>query len=145
MKNKICTVLLSLLIIVACSGVYATTMCVQSDTVSIILDPSINGTNYTYGNGEWSVTFDYGTVSGISTCNSTSGSYGTAYPQYDFGTDTTGVYCWCRMLRPARSAWVYAYESSSAAECASDCAANCGDSVRYRAAFRGGVFGSAGN
>ena len=136
-------------IIVACfshvPAAHAATMCMATDTIAIILDPDIEPTNYTYTAGEWSVTAPYGNLSGIATCNSTSGSYGVAYPQYEFEQGTSGVYCWCRMLRPARSAWVCLNAYSSASDCASYCASNCGNRVRFYADFRGGVFGSAGN
>ena len=144
-QQRICAIVVSLFAMVACVGAHATTMCMASDTVAVILDPDINGTNYTYTSGEWTTNFDYGDVSGIATCNSTSGSYGTAYPQYNFEQGTTGVYCWCRMLRPARSAWVYSGAYGSASFCAANCASSCALYVRYYVAFRRGVFGSAGN
>ena len=126
----------------------ATSMCMNSDIVSIILDPSIGPTDYTYNASAftWSVTAPYGNLSGIATCNTTSGSWATAYPQYNFDAGTTtGVYCWCKMLRPVRSAWVCSGAYSSTSDCASICAFNCGDRVRINGGFRGGVFGSAGN
>lgn len=123
----------------------AASMCMSNDMVGIILGPDIEPTGYTYTAGEWTVTAPYGTLSGIATCNSTAGSYGVAYPQYNFEQGTTGVRCWCRMLRPSRSAWVYSDVFSSASDCASNCAGLCGYSVRFRVGFRGGVFGSAGN
>ena len=120
---------------------------VTVDPATYGLDPDINGTNYTYdaSAGTWTTNFDYGDVSGISTCNSTSGSWGVAYPQYNFEQGTTGVYCWCKMLRPARSAWVYLYEYGSASDCDAYCADVCAYRVRYDADFRRGVFGSAGD
>lgn len=136
-------------IIVACPPhvptAHAATMCMASDTVAVILDPDIAGDSYTYTSGEWNTVFSYGNVSGIATCNSTSGSYGVAYPQYEFEQGTSGVYCWCRMLRPARSAWVYRSAGGSASGCASGCADYCGYFVRVSAGCRRGVFGSAGN
>ena len=108
------------------------------------LDPDIEPTDSTYDetNKTWDVTAPYGHVTGIATCNTTSGSWGTAYPQYNFEQGTEGQYCWCRMLSPARSAWVGDY--GSAAACAANCAYNCGLYVRYDAAFRRGMFASLG-
>ncbi len=145
MKNTFRIAVIPLMAIVAFANANATTMCVESDMVAIVLDPDIAGTGYTNTSGEWTATFPYGTVSGISTCNSTSGSYGVARPNANFEQGTTGVYCWCRMLRPARSAWVYRSAYSSASDCASNCASYCGRHVRTYADFRGGVFGSAGD
>ena len=130
MKNTFRIAVIPLMAIVAFANANATTMCVESDMVAIVLDPDIAGTGYTNTSGEWTATFPYGTVSGISTCNSTSGSYGVARPNANFEQGTTGVYCWCRMLRPARSAWVYRYARSSASDCASRCAGVCGYYVR---------------
>lgn len=123
----------------------AASMCMSNDMVGIILDPDIEPTGYTRTANEWTVTAPYGTLSGIATCNSTAGSYGVAYPQYNFEQGTTGVHCWCRMLRPSRSAWVYNDKGGSASVCASNCANVCGYYVLNYVDFRGGVFGSAGN
>ena len=121
------------------------------DSTSIILDPSVDGTNYTSSaaNATWSVTFPNYTISGIASCNSLSGTYGSASPEYN--NQITAGYqdgqsnCWCRMMGPVRSAWVFYRTFSSASECASECADYCGYFVRGNANVRGGVFGSAGN
>jgi len=128
----------------------ATTMCITNDNTSIILDPSIEGTGYTRDDATmtWTVTFDYGTVSGIATCNSTSGTLKRAYPSYNFDNDhagSTGIYCWCRMTYPVRSAWVSWYEFSSKATCASLCARRCGDYLQKdHLDYRESVYNSAG-
>ena len=113
-------------------------------TYRMNLDASIGGTNYTYDNstGTWTANLDYGDVSGISTCNSTSGSWATAYPQYNFEQGTSGAQCWCKMTGPARSAWVYRDEHGSASDCAAHCAHYCAGNVRDSAAIRTGMFGS---
>jgi len=128
----------------------ATTMCVTNDNTSIILDPSIEGTGYTRDEATktWTTTFPNYTVSGIATCNSTSGTYAKAYPQYNFDNNhasSTGVYCWCRMTSPVRSAWVYYNKYDTTSACDSNCSPYCGIRVQGTPAFRGGVFGSAGN
>ena len=116
-----------------------------ADTTAIILDPSVNGTERTYTSNTWTVTFPNYTISGISTCNNSSGTYGTAHPEYNFEPgEKTGIYCWCRMTNPARSAWVYMYLYSSVSNCASSCAVNCGDNVRVESAFRRAMYATAG-
>ena len=153
---NITKVMLSIIIgvAVATSADAANTMCVTDDMEQVILDPSIQGTRYGRIEEEktWWVDFDYGRVSGIARCNSTSGTYARAYPEHNFdnypvGTTVTNnsyVYCWCKMTSPVRSAWVYRRENSSASECASDCAFYCGYDVQYYSTIRGGMFGSAG-
>jgi len=111
------------------------------------LDPDIAPIDYTSspidsGNGTWDVTAPYGHVTGIAVCNTTSGSYGTAYPQYNFEQGTTGEYCWCKMTAPARSAWVYYPVEGAPSDCASYCAYYCALHVLYVADFRSAMFGS---
>ena len=112
---------------------------------AIILDPSVDGkNNRTTAAGTWIVTLQDGSeISGTSTCSSTSGSWARAYPEYDFNTEeTTGEHCWCRMLYPVRSAWVYDMITSG---CSSNCAYTCGHHVNTISDFRRGVYTSAGN
>ena len=95
--------------------------------------------------GTWTVTFPYGNISGISTCNSTkAGNWGTAYPQYSFDTGTTGKYCWCRMTSPTRSAWVYDVDRGTASACDSICAFTCASRVETNEDFRSHIIGAAG-
>ena len=120
-----------------------------NDTTAIILDPSVAGTNHTGNTTEstWSVTFPNYTISGIASCNNIDGKWATAYPEYnDVFTpgQTTGPNCWCRMLKPVRSAWVFYDTFSSASECATKCASYCGNYVRFGTSFRSGLFSSAG-
>jgi len=149
---NITKILLSIIIGVVICGTTtttnATTMCVTDDNTSIILDPSKNGTASTSDSAtnSWTVTFNFGTVSGIATCNSTGGAYAKAYPQYNFDNNyasSTGEYCWCKMTSPVRSAWVYV-DRSSVSNCTPNCASHCINEVRYNSTVRDSVFGSAG-
>lgn len=132
---------------------FGTSMCVEDDTVAVVLDGSQNGTTGTSsqistGTGDWSVTFAWGRVYGVSAC--VSANYGAALDEITdngaivVGGESNGGYCYCRMTHPAASRWVFRY-SSSAAGCASYCASYCDavtGGVRGSAAVRGGVFGS---
>ena len=126
----------------------ATTMCMTADTTAIILDPSVGGTSYDSDETEktWSVTFRYGTVSGIATCNSTAGNWGTAHGEYNnvFTLGTNGVNCWCRMLSPVRSSWIAGLVASTEQYCASICADNCGLNIRSVQEFRRAMYTTAG-
>ena len=110
---------------------------------AVTLDPSIGGIGYGTRSDEWFLGMPYGELSGIVTCNSTSGSFATAYPQYNFEQGTTGVYCWFKMLRPARSAWVYYGGFGSASECASRCVIDVVATLNFDANLRRGMFESA--
>ena len=103
---------------------YASTMCVANDMVAVVLDPSIDGTNYTYdaANMLWTTNFDYGNVSGDALCSTTSGSYATVGTPNESGG---GQYCWCRTQHPVASLWVFFYGNGSSDNCANYCAYNC--------------------
>ena len=156
------------LIIGITDSVFGATMCVKNDTISVALDPSINGTNYSYSaaNSTWWTWFTYGTVRGISACLSSKQgkSLGGAYTagvlmDYDpdvegataadavpvVGGEKNGLHCWCKMTHPAASLWVFRYSYSSRSDCESNCAYNCGYNVRYYADMRRGLFGSVRN
>ena len=147
-------IILSVLIAMFCASAGATTMCATDDTLAIVLDPIIGGTNHSSNADlfEWSATFPYGTVWGIATCVDTSGSSNTAVEELRdsngeiaTGGERTGRYCWCQMTHPANSRWVFRSAYGSVAACGSYCAVSCGANVRDYSGFRAGVFGSVGN
>ncbi|MFQ6696183.1 MAG: hypothetical protein ACLRFQ_02750 [Alphaproteobacteria bacterium] len=99
-------------------------------------------------NGEWAVTFSYGTVKGKAKCSSTKGSW------YAPGTpsDTKGHYCWCQATNytpnggnrcnVASPSWVYFDETwvEDASVCAGNCAFGCAGVV-YDPGLRQALFG----
>ena len=89
---------------------------------------------------------DY-TVYGISTCNSTTGNQNIAYSgnNNDFNQGTSGINCWCRMMLPVRSAWIYKYEFGSGSDCGSNCAEYCNSYTRNAQGFREAFYTTAGN
>ena len=139
MKKQILIGLLGLAVV---APALAVSVCAKNELVTVVLDPSIGGNSYTYSNttGSWQTVFSYGTVTGISACLTTGGSYGVANQNIDaVGGETLGGNCWCKMTHPMASAWVF---SNSRSFCASDCADVCGYRVQLYAAFRSGLFGS---
>ena len=150
-------ILLILCLLVPMSG-YASTMCVQNNNVSFVLDPSIGGTNYGYSQAysTWWATFPYGKISGISACLSSNygksrGGYVSQLTDTDPNTGDTsrvvggeenGLHCWCKMTHPAVSLWVFSYSHSSLSDCVYYCAILCGYNARYDSGLRGGLFGS---
>ncbi len=132
---------------VVMSGVAnADNTCYSGGANGISVDTSTNGTTHTYNRTDmtWTAIFAYGDLSGIAVCNGTSGTWGVA-TQTNFESGTTGVNCWCKMLSPANSLWVYRYASTSTSICASDCAVDCGYAIYTNASYRGGLFGSLNN
>lgn len=64
--------------------------------------------------------------------------------------DAQGKYTWLRCVFNVNgerklSRWVFRYTFASVGACGSYCAYDCGNSVRYDATFRSGVFGSLGD
>ncbi len=129
------------------------------------IDPATNGTAYGYRNDStgdmgadssdtatyglttdqtWGVTFSYGIIKGITSCNGTSGTFGQSTTD-NFSQTDKGQYCWCKMTEPAVSRWVFRYGHNYAAGCAYGCADDCGRNVQTISGFRSGVFGSVGN
>ena len=121
---------------------HASIMCSTSDYVTLVLDPYINGTNFTYNAAAmtWQVVFPYGNVSGVAVCNDTNGTSNVASNAEQY--DTGGVKCWCKMTHPAVSRWVFNYSYSAAPDCAGECARRCATLGRFYSDFRSGVFGS---
>ncbi len=108
-----------------------------------------NGSAYTDSGTSWSVTFNYGTITGTSLCSSTAGTTQGATGAPD--ESGTGINCWCRMdnFTPtngdpisAQSPWVFGYSSSSADVCAGLCAGGCGNNAQGSSALREGLYGS---
>lgn len=150
-----------------CLPCIATEMCARNDTVVILLEAANKGVSNGFNNNEftWWVDFDFGRVYGYSTCLSAdeglgrtsgigayygTGEYANAFINVDpglTGTDANGnerKHCWCKMIHPASSRWVFGTAYASASDCVSDCADYCGRGVRVLAALREGMFGSVG-
>ena len=107
-------------------------------------------------NGEWAVTFSYGTVKGVALCSDTSNSSGGAHATAGTLEESeTGHYCWCKATGIAEqgsteycpvasSSWVSGYiygDASATSGCAYGCAADCANGVRGDSGLRRKVFG----
>ncbi|MCM1294091.1 MAG: hypothetical protein NC311_00830 [Muribaculaceae bacterium] len=141
------------IVMIMMCGANATTMCAANDTLAIVLDPQVAGTNHASNAElfEWNATFSYGTLFGIATCVTTpSGAATDTLIDTDSGDvatggERTGKYCWCQMTHPVKSRWVFRLAYGSVSVCRSICASICGSYVRGDSSFRGGLFGSVGN
>ena len=83
-------------------------------------------------------------ISGIGICSSTKGAsqYATATKLDTSSTSDDNKYCWCRMISPAVSRWVFLSSGASAGDCAQYCASDCANNVQYIAPLRSALFGS---
>ena len=83
-------------------------------------------------------------ISGIGICSSTEGGYEYARAT-ELDTSSTSdynKYCWCRMISPAVSRWVFTLSKPTAGSCARDCASSCVYHLMYTAAFQSALFSS---
>ena len=143
------------------SSAIAATVCVEDDVVAVVLDGSQTTSTYTNsplsdqnGTGDWTVTFAYGTVYGVSSCLASSATYTPAVSSLTQGATTgkivvnnatvvggesTGGYCWCKMVHPFESRWVF-WGSRSANSCKANCAYNCAQGARSIGTMRTSMF-----
>jgi hypothetical protein len=102
------------------------------------IDINKNGKSIKYNTpNEWSVTFDYGTVSGKSQCSAT--EKGATMPD-----KTTGDNCWCMVTKlPTRTgmySWVW-YKIEAGCNSNNRCAYKCANAVQYDKLMRQDMFG----
>ena len=117
--------------------VYAVTKCVK-------LTSSTTCTSYsgTAGQSNWSATCGGIEIQGVGFCGSKNG--GSMGTKSETVTTSTGSddnkYCWCKMVSPAVSSWVFNYSNASNGDCAYGCAVNCAYSARNISAYRSALF-----
>ena len=105
------------------------------------------------GNADWSATCTTnGTsvpIKGIAMCSNQAAdaTYGTsdAIKTVSGTTDTTNVNCWCKMVEPAVSSWVFLNAYTSAGVCANGCSYICANRALIYSGFRSALFGSLAN
>jgi len=133
--NKIIVLFLTLAPIVCYA---ADTMCVKPTTTVVVLDPNINGTALANNNTgkTWSTQFPYGIISGVGGCYTNGNA--VVSDQTNITPYSSGLHCYCKMLRPIESLWVYAGYSNG---CPSVCASMCSSNAASAVALRNGLFG----
>ena len=107
----------------------------------------------TAGNADWSATCTTnGTsvpIKGIAMCSNQAAdaTLGTsdAITTVSSDSDATNYHCWCKMVEPAVSSWVFVIASSSAGFCANVCSYRCAHYAQNYSAFRSALFGSLAN
>ena len=116
---------------------YAVTKCVK-------LTPSTTCTSYSGVNGQsnWSATCGGIEIQGVAFCGSQKGgSIGATTETVTTSTTSDdNKNCWCKMVSPAVSSWVFFYSDSSAGSCAYHCATSCAYYAQSSASFRSGLF-----
>ena len=123
---------------------HAENMCIKNGSVMVVLDPQIAGTALASdATGKtWSTKFSYGVISGIAACSTNVGAtQGMVATNQTMTPYSTGTYCYCKMLRPIESPWVF---YGNVVYCATDCASRCASYAGSAVALRRGLFGNIG-
>ncbi len=99
--------------------VFGATMCAKNNTLVIALDPKVAPTTYSYSGNKWTATFSSGIFKGVSTCVASSGgSMGSTttggVPLTAATGERNGQYCWCKLVHPVASRWVFFRDYGSA-------------------------------
>ena len=143
MKSKI-LIAGAILCAISAAPAHAVTKCVALNSNTTCTSDYVQYQNHT----DWAATCTTNGVStpisGIGICSSTSDSSTsqTATELDISSTSDDNKYCWCRMISPAVSRWVYANKIPSANYCPQNCAYFCADYVQRIMMFRVRLFGS---
>ena len=116
---------------------YAVTKCVKL-TSSTTCTSNYGST----GQSNWAATCGGIEIQGVAFCGSQNGgSTGTKSETVTTSsTSDNNKYCWCKMVSPAVSSWVFFYTRTSAGGCANGCAYNCAHGALHDSDFRSGLF-----
>ena len=115
---------------------YAVTKCVKL-TSSTTCNPGSNN-----GVADWSATCGGIAIQGVAFCGSQDGgSVGTKSENVTTSsTSDDNKYCWCKMVSPAVSRWVFFNARTSAGICLNSCANGCAFIAQVDASFRSVLF-----
>ena len=93
-----------------------------------------NEINAESSESDWSVVYSHITINGIGVCAETVGEMGDVADVLTFDSSTGGlsqdnnnIYCWCRMLYPAVSAWISLGQMGDMDACIDYCSVDCAD------------------
>ena len=100
---------------------YAVTKCVKLTPSTTCMNRSSSGSN-------WSITCGDIKIQGVAFCGSQDGgSFGTKSETVTTSlTSDDNKYCWCKMVSPAVSSWVFGGSAPSTDNCVGGCASSCG-------------------
>ena len=116
---------------------YAVTKCVKLNSST-----TCSGYSGLTGQSNWSATCGGVSIQGVAFCGSQNGgSTGERFGSVRVSsTLDNNRHCWCKMVSPAVSSWVFLYTRTSAGDCALNCAGSCASYALYDSAFRSALF-----
>ena len=114
---------------------YAVTKCVKLTPSTLCTTSSSNGSN-------WYATCGGIEIQGVAFCGSQEGaSEGvTTETVTTSSTSDDNRHCWCKMVSPAVSSWVFSFSYTDAGSCTSNCAYSCAGRAQSQSTFRSGLF-----
>ena len=116
---------------------YAVTKCVK-------LTPSTTCTSSSgaVGRSNWSATCGGIEIQGVAFCGSQYGDLAgkTSETVTTSSTSDNNKYCWCKMVSPAVSSWVFALYFPFASDCAGGCANICAYYAQGNSSFQSALF-----
>ena len=131
------------------TGAFAADLCIKNDAMVVAMNPFYAGTanGYDSVSKTWSTRFSYGTISGIAACATDCTTTGCVATNQNMNMYSTGASCYCKMLRPVESRWVFSgistyYYGPSNDGCTPNCASNCASNAASASALRRGLFGN---
>ncbi len=96
--------------------------------------------------GTWGTRFDYGNIKGRALCSSTGqGFFGYHGRTGNPDENSVGPNCWCKMMEPAVSRWVFLFTTERADDCIVNCARECSEDAKDGALFRSRLFRTVKN
>ncbi len=85
----------------------------------------------------WASVFQGGSVRGVSHCSSRGGNANSVSADLTVSAaEDVNYWCWCRMVVPVLSQWVFGMEFASDENCTKYCAARCAEVFAEDASFR---------
>ena len=141
-RGKIMGVLKTLFLLVIaitfCQPVYAVTKCVKLNSST-----TCSSNSGEFGQSNWSATCGGVPIQGVTFCGSQKGgSVGATTDAVTTGSTSDNKYCWCKMVSPAVSRWVFASADGS---CAYRCADHCAGFAQATETFRSALFSGLGD
>lgn len=111
-------------------------------TKCVKLSSSTSCSNYSSNGSNWYATCGGIEIQGVAFCGShNGGSTGaTSTTVTTSSTSDNNKYCWCKMVSPAVSHWVYSISYASTDDCVNDCVASCAFRAKSLMSFRSGLF-----
>ncbi len=127
-------------------AVFANTASAVQKCVALTSSTTCTYVSTAYNQSNWSSNCGGISIQGVAFCGSKSGSIGDKSDAVTASsTSDDNKYCWCKMVSPAVSYWVFNNAGPSAGFCANSCAYYCANVPANSSAFRSALFTSLGD